>query len=576
LVFEYPADGLFLFLFYFDQINLEMKRKFCTIVAFLIGMMASNLMAQAPQNWFHLDPSKDGVPGMATESIYKRLPKTKKGKTVVVAVIDSGVDYKHEDLKDVMWVNEDEIPNNGIDDDKNGYIDDINGWSFLGNAKGENVVHDNLEVTRLYATLKKKFEGKDPATLSKKDKIEYAKYEEYKAVVEKGRQGAEGNLKQFAVVKEMYDQLVKGLGTDNPSLNDLKKFKTTDQRLNGIKGIFVQGIEAGETFKSMAAQILEAYDHYYSQLNYNYNPDYNPRTIVGDNYADVNERFYGNNDVKGPDSKHGTHVAGIIGAKRGNNIGMDGVADNVRIMSVRTVPDGDERDKDVANAIRYAVDNGATVINMSFGKGYSPDKPAVDAAVKYAMEKDVLLIHAAGNDGKNLDLTNNYPNDHFEKKGKPGKKSATNWVEVGALNADLGENMAAEFSNYNPEYVDVFAPGAEIYATTPENTYENLQGTSMAAPMVAGVAAILRSYFPDLAADQIKEVLIASSVKQNRKVIKPGTQDEKVDFSSLSKSGGIVNVEKAVELAAKTVGKKKGVQRILVEGDLAPAPRPIP
>jgi cell wall-associated protease len=553
-----------------------MKRKFCTIVAFLIGMMASNLMAQAPQNWFHLDPSKDGVPGMATESIYKRLPKTKKGKTVVVAVIDSGVDYKHEDLKDVMWVNEDEIPNNGIDDDKNGYIDDINGWSFLGNAKGENVVHDNLEVTRLYATLKKKFEGKDPATLSKKDKIEYAKYEEYKGIVEKGRQGAEGNLKQFAMVKEMYDQLVKGLGTDNPSLNDLKKFKTTDQRLNGIKGIFVQGIEAGETFKSMAAQILEAYDHYYGQLNYNYNPDYDPRTIVGDNYADVNERFYGNNDVKGPDSKHGTHVAGIIGAKRGNNIGMDGVADNVRIMSVRTVPDGDERDKDVANAIRYAVDNGATVINMSFGKGYSPNKPAVDAAVKYAMEKDVLLIHAAGNDGKNLDLTNNYPNDHFEKKGKPGKKSATNWVEVGALNADLGENMAAEFSNYNPEYVDVFAPGAEIYATTPENTYENLQGTSMAAPMVAGVAAILRSYFPDLAADQIKEVLIASSVKQNRKVIKPGTEDEKVDFSTLSKSGGIVNVEKAVELAAKTVGKKKGVQRILVAGDLAPAPKVIP
>ncbi|WP_373549302.1 S8 family peptidase [Haliscomenobacter sp.] len=553
-----------------------MKRKFCTIVAFLIGMMASNLMAQAPQNWFHLDPSKDGVPGMATESIYKRLPKTKKGKTVIVAVIDSGVDYKHEDLKEVMWVNEDEIPNNGIDDDKNGYIDDIHGWSFLGNAKGENVVHDNLEVTRLYATLKKKFDGKDPATLSKKEKVEYAKYEEYKAVVEKGRQSAEGNLKQFAMVKEMYDQLVKGLGTDNPSLNDLKKFKTTDQRLNGIKGIFVQGIEAGETFKSMAGQILEAYDHYYGQLNYNYNPDYNPRTIVGDNYADVNERFYGNNDVKGPDSKHGTHVAGIIGAKRGNNIGMDGVADNVRIMSVRTVPDGDERDKDVANAIRYAVDNGATVINMSFGKGYSPQKAAVDAAVKYAQDKDVLLIHAAGNDGKNLDLTNNYPNDHFEKKGKPGKKSATNWVEVGALNADLGEHMAAEFSNYNPEYVDVFAPGAEIYATTPENTYENLQGTSMAAPMVAGVAAILRSYFPDLTADQVKEVLIASSVKQNRKVIKPGTEDEKVDFSTLGKSGGIVNVEKAVELAIKTVGKKKGVQRILVAGDLAPAPKVIP
>lgn len=553
-----------------------MKRKFCTIATMLAVMMASTLMAQAPQNWFHLDPSKDGVPGLATESIYKRLPKDKKGKPVIVAVIDSGVDYLHEDLKNVMWVNEDEIPNNGIDDDKNGYIDDIHGWSFLGNAKGENVVHDNLEVTRLYAQLKKKYEGKDPATLSKADKAEYAKYEEYKAAVEKGRQSAEGNLRQFTAIKEAYDQLVKGLGTDNPSLNDLKKFKTTDQRLNGIKQIFIQGIEAGETFKSMAAQVLEAYDHYYGQVNYSYNPDYDSRKIIGDNYADINERFYGNNDVKGPDAKHGTHVAGIIGAQRGNGIGMDGVADNVRIMSVRTVPDGDERDKDVANAIRYAVDNGASVINMSFGKGYSPGKAAVDAAVKYAQEKDVLLVHAAGNDGKNLDLTNNYPNDNFEKKGKPGKKYAANWIEVGALNPDLDDHMAAEFSNYNPEYVDVFAPGAEIYATTPENTYENLQGTSMASPMVAGVAAIIRSYFPDLTADQVKDVIANSAVKQTRKVIKPGTEDEKVDFSTLSKSGGTVNVEKAVELATKTVGKKKGVQRVITAGDLAPAAKILP
>lgn len=552
-----------------------MKRKFCTIATLIAGLMASTLMAQAPQNWFHLDPSKDGVPGLATESIYKRLPKDKKGKTVIVAVIDSGVDYLHEDLKDVMWVNEDEIPNNGIDDDKNGYIDDIHGWNFIGNAKGENVINDNLEVTRLYGALKKKYEGKDPATLSKTEKVEYAKYEEYKAAVEKGLQSAEGNLRQFTAIKEMYDQLVKALGTDNPSLNDLKKLKTTDQRLNGIKQIFIQGIESGETFKSMAAQVLEAYDHYYGQVNYNYNPDYDSRKIVGDNYTDINERYYGNNNVK-DFNKHGTHVAGIIAAKRGNGIGMDGVADNVRIMAVRVVPDGDERDKDVANAIRYAVDNGATVINMSFGKGYSPGKAVVDAAVKYAQDKDVLLIHAAGNDGKNLDLTNNYPNDHFEKKGKPGKKSATNWIEVGALNPDMDEHMAAEFSNYNPEYVDVFAPGAEIYATTPENTYENLQGTSMAAPMVAGVAAIIRSYFPDLTADQVKEVVVSSTVKQNRKVIKPGTEDEKVDFSTLSKSGGIVNVEKAVELATKTVGKKKGVQRVITAADLAPAAKILP
>lgn len=553
-----------------------MNRKFCLIVTLVAGMAASSMMAQAPQNWFNLDPSKDGVPGLGTESIYKRLPKTKKGKTVVVAVLDSGVDYKHEDLKDVMWVNEDEIPNNGIDDDKNGYIDDINGWSFLGNAKGENVVYDNLEVTRLYIALKKRFDGKDAASVSAADKADFAKYESYKKIVEEGQKGAAGNLAQFSGIKELYDKMIKAIGNENPSLNDLKAFKTSDQRINGIKQIFIQGIEAGDTFKGIAGQILEAYDYYNAKANYHYNVDYDSRKIVGDNYADLSQKSYGNNDVKGPDSKHGTHVAGIIAAKRGNNIGMDGVADNVRIMSVRTVPDGDERDKDVANAIRYAVDNGADVINMSFGKGQSPNKPAVDAAVKYAMEKDVLIIHAAGNDGENLTLTNNYPNDHFEKKGKPGKKSATNWIEVGAVGPSIGENMAANFSNYNQELVDVFAPGEEIYSTTPENHYENLQGTSMAAPMVAGVAAIIRSYFPDLTADQVKDVLVTSTVKQNRKVIKPGTEDEKVDFSTLCKSGGIVNVEKAVELAAKTVGKKKGVTRILGTGDLAPAPKVIP
>jgi subtilisin family serine protease len=554
-----------------------MKRNYCTIVSlFLTGMMTSGLLAQAPQNWFHLNPSKDGVAGLATESLYKRLPKGKKGQTVIVAVLDSGVDYKHEDLKDVMWVNEDEIPNNGIDDDKNGYIDDIHGWSFLGNAKGENVVHDNLEATRLYATLKKKYEGKDPSKLSKAEKAEYATYEECKAEVEKGRESAKANLQQYTMIKDLCDQFVKALGTDNPSLNDLKKFRSNDQRLTQIKQIFIQGVESGDTFKGILAQILEGYDHFYSKYNYHFNPDYNSRSIVGDNYADVNERYYGNNDVKGPDSHHGTHVAGIIAAKRGNNIGIDGVADHVRIMSVRTVPDGDERDKDVANAIRYAVDNGASVINMSFGKGYSPNKAAVDAAVKYAQDKDVLLIHGSGNDGANLTLTNNFPNDHFFKKGKPGKKTASNWVEVGAVTPEIGETLAADFSNYNGEYVDVFAPGTEIYSTTPENTYEVQQGTSMASPMVAGMAALLRSYFPDLSADQIKDILIKSSVPQNRKVIKPGTEDEKVEFSSLCVSGGIVNIEKAVELAAKTPGKKKGVARILNAGDLAPGEKVIP
>ena len=168
-----------------------------------------------------------------------------------------------------------------------------------------------------------------------------------------------------------------------------------------------------------------------NKLDYAYNPDYDSRKlIVKDNYADSNERFYGNNDVEGPDALHGTHVAGIVGAVVGNEIGSDGIARNVKLMSVRAVPDGDERDKDVANAIRYAVDNGATIINMSFGKGYSWDKKAVDEAVKYAAKHDVLLVHAAGNSGQNNDKTDNFPNDFIGKHGFIFKKNAmqtTGW-----------------------------------------------------------------------------------------------------------------------------------------------------
>jgi len=294
--------------------------------------------------------------------------------------------------------------------------------------------------------------------------------------------------------------------------------------------------------------------------------------MVDDNYADKNERYYGNNDVKGPDASHGTHVAGIIGAERNNDIGMDGVAAPVKIMAVRTVPAGDERDKDVANAIYYAVDNGASIINMSFGKGYSPDKKVVDDAVKYAARHDVLLVHAAGNDGNEVNSSNNFPTDKYLKRGLFGPKYAPNWIEVGALNWEGGENLAADFSNYSAENVDVFAPGTAIYSTTPDNTYDSYPGTSMAAPMVAGVAAVLRAYFPDLTAEQVKEVIATSTDQQaDLMVVQPGS-DEKVPFSTLSVSGGVVNLAKAVETAIQTAGKKrKTAPRKLKQ--LKPAPK---
>lgn len=300
-----------------------------------------------------------------------------------------------------------------------------------------------------------------------------------------------------------------------------------------------------------------AIDYFAGQAEYNYNPDLEVRSIVGDNYADSYERYYGNNDVKGPDAFHGTHVAGIIGATRGNGIGIDGLADNVKIMGVRAVPDGDERDKDVANSIIYAVDNGASVINMSFGKGYSWDKKAVDKAVKYAQKHDVLLIHAAGNDGQNNDVTNNFPRAEYEKRGLFGPKKAKNWIEVGALSWKDGEDMVARFSNYGKKNVDLFAPGVQIYSTAPDNEYKNASGTSMASPVVAGVAAVIRSYYPRLTAEQVKDVLMSTTVMtKDAKVKTPGT-GELVPFSELCVSGGVVNAYEAAKKAATVKGKKK-------------------
>lgn len=512
----------------------------------------------APKNWFNLDLTQDGYPGLSTEKTYKELLKGKSGKTVVVAVIDSGVDAEHEDLKDIMWVNPGEIAGNGIDDDKNGYIDDIHGWNFIGGKDGRNVNNENLEVTRLYVRYKKKYEGKDPAKLSKAERAEYDTYKEYEKVIEKKQAELGPQAMQFGAILEGFKKFQQQVGKDPKAITakDAENFKSDDQMQMRIATIAKDAMESGSTFVELMEEIQGAVDYFEGQVKYNYNPDFDARHIVGDDPLNVNDRNYGNNDVKGPDASHGTHVAGIIGAIRNNRVGIDGVADNVRIMSVRTVPNGDERDKDVANAIRYAVDNGATVINMSFGKGASPEKGAVDAAVRYAMERDVVLVHAAGNDNKENDFENNFPNDRFAKKGLFGKKYAENWIEVGASTWMKDEHLTAEFSNYSDDIVDVFAPGFEIYSTMPENNYKDQQGTSMAAPMVAGVAALIRSYYPELSAKQVKDIIMESSTPWKAKVLKPGTED-KVALSELSVTGGLVNVYDAVKLASQTKGKKK-------------------
>ncbi len=545
-----------------------------SLLLLIFGALALTITAQKTpaKDWFLKDLTQDSVLGTSSDRAYNELLKGRKATTVVVAVIDSGVEDDHEDLKDVMWVNPGEIAGNGVDDDHNGYVDDIHGWNFIGGPNG-NVDGDNLEVTRLYAQLRYKYEKADPSKLTKKQKKEYAKYLEYKTKVEDEIEKASKRLQQYKERKgqlvTMADQLEAFLAKENVSFDSLMRMDPTAHPelmapLSILKQMKAGGMEVNNAAafrKVLIGQLDRAIKYFQDKIDYHYNPDLDTRSIVGDHYDDLNERYYGNNEYEGPDAFHGTHVSGIIAANRHNNLGIRGVADNVRIMSVRTVPNGDERDKDVANAIRYAVDNGASVINMSFGKAYSPYKKAVDEAVKYAAKHDVLLIHAAGNDSENNDVTNNFPNDmYLHKKGICGwfqPKMAKNWIEVGALNYQMDENAVAPFSNYGKKNVDIFAPGMYIYSTIPENTYGNAQGTSMACPAVVGVAAALRSQFPTLTAEQVKEILLQSAYKpQHLMVKKPGTK-ELVDFSTLSVSGGIVNLYNAVKLAMKTKGKKK-------------------
>ena len=542
-----------------------MSKKLFGLAIFLLPLI---LTAQPPENWFNLDPNTDKVAGVGTEKTYKELLQGKESSVVIVAVIDSGVEADHEDLKDVMWVNKNEIPGNGIDDDQNGYIDDIHGWNFIGNPNGDNVHHDTYEVTRLYGKLKGKYANVDVASLSKKAKKEYERFLEYKKVVEEKKAGAEKGLEQMKETKNMVAGAIKAV-----------KGKLGDQELTmeNVKAIDAGGDQPTNIGKNILRQILMNFpdakdfdavneiideeleggsEHYTNQVKYAYNPDFNSREIVGDNYANSYERSYGNNDVKGPDAFHGTHVAGIIAANRTNDLGIKGVADNVRIMSVRAVPDGDERDKDVANAIIYAVDNGASIINMSFGKGQSWDKDVVDKAVKYAAKNDVLIVHAAGNSNQNIDIESNFPVDVYQKRGLFSPKKAKNWLEIGALSWNMDESLVATFSNYGKEQVDVFAPGVQITSTVLDGQYGPASGTSMAAPVTAGVAAMLRSYFPTLSAVQVKDIIMQSGTVQNYKVKKPGV-DEQVPFSELSVTGKIVNAYNAVKLASKTQGKRK-------------------
>jgi subtilisin family serine protease len=494
--------------------------------------------AEAIDGWQNLDLNQDGVPGTSTErAIAELLAGREAARTVVVAVIDGGVDTTHVDLRDAMWHNPGEMPGNGRDDDGNGYVDDVFGWNFLGGPDGRNVDQDTYELTRLHALcLEAPLEGYDCGELARE-------YDEMRAETD-------GLAQQVAQIEGALGVIVPALreaaGVDELTEEAVESFATSDPQLQQMRDIYLQLSGAGITSETLA-DIKEDVE---GRANYGLDVEFNPRDIVGDDYADGTERLYGNADVTGPGPEHGSHVAGIIAGAR-NGLGNDGIAaPHVRIMAVRAVPDGDEHDKDVANAIRYAVDEGAQIINMSFGKGFSPRKHLVDAAVRYADERGVLLIHAAGNDGHDLEVEDNFPTRILEDGS-----AASLWITVGASNWKT-DSLATSFSNYGRTKVDIFSPGIDILSAAPGDEFESQQGTSMAAPVVSGVAALLMAYFPELSAADVREILIASSVRYtDRMVPQPGEPSPtgapapSVPFGDLSVSGGVVNAYEAIRLA---------------------------
>ncbi len=351
----------------------------------------------AARNWFQLDPDTDMVAGISLESAYGLL-KGRSSRSIVVAVIDNGVDIEHEDLKNVIWTNNREIPNNGIDDDHNGYVDDIHGWNFRGAKDGTTVENEQFEFTHIYSMWRSKYDKADVRHLTRKEKKELGIY-----------------------------------------------LKAKKEYLEKIKDI------------TEPAELAYAYD-----LNYN------SSKFIGDNPLDPREQSYGSPLMKlSPNLSHGTHVAGIIAAQRNNQKGIDGIADNVKIMPIlATTATGDERDKDVANAIRYAVNNGARVINMSFSKSFSPYKNVVDDAIRYADKSNVLIVHAAGNDGKDIDLAENY---HYPIAIYENGKRASNFITVGWSRPKFDHRLAHPFSDYGLKNVDIFAPGSDIFSTVLDN-----------------------------------------------------------------------------------------------------------
>ena len=552
----------------------RVKRIFNVLILLLVIFFFSNysVIAQASmysaQGWQLEDYRTDSVFGAGVNKAYEDLLRNKKSYPVIVAVLDAGVDTAHEDLVGHIWTNTREIPGNGIDDDHNGYVDDIHGWNFLGGKDGRNITVESYESYREYFRLKNDSVWEESGDVNSK-KFYREKVKKY--FLKDSLQQVQSVFLLNQLIPQMRDadSIFKlNLHKDSVYVRDVTDFQTADTALSRLKKNTLMyfkryGITPDMSLGSFIREAEEYLQTSRQKLKYfSGDPDALRREIVGDDFNNINDKSYGNNNVAAGTPSHGTHVSGIIAASRGNGKGMDGIDAQVYIMALRAVPDGDERDKDVALGIRYAVDNGARIVNMSFGKYFSPGKSWVDDAVKYAEAHDVLLVDAAGNEFQNLDSISHYPNPVYESSGR----NSCCWITVGANTGGPDSLILARFSNYGKKEVDLFAPGVKVYSTVPGNQYASYSGTSMAAPVVTGIAALLLEYYPQLSASQLKYILTHAVLKIPDNQVKWPSNGQWVDFNQLSASGGIVNAYNALLLAATMKGERKIVKKTKIQG----------
>ena len=507
-----------------------------------LSSVSSDTTLPLNHRWWHCDVLDQGLLGISSQKTYDDLIGDQPRQTIVVAVIDGGTDTEHEDLKDNVWVNPNEVPHNGIDDDANGYVDDVHGWSFISGPGGE-VNYDTMEYIRALGKMRQEVIDGTRSVSDKELKVFEKRLKKQTKMWTARKEINFGWLLELSAIE-------KALGQKSITAEALESYSPTNKTQSIIREGFLVLLRDSVPYVDIVARIQADYDEADRYLKYNLNPAFDSRKMVGDTYLDYSQRSYGDNRVIGPGAEHGTHVAGIIAAVRGNGIGMDGIADNAKIMVLRVVPDGDERDKDVANALYYAVDNGAKVINMSFGKGVGENQAYVDRAIAYAMTKDVLIVHAAGNESQNNDVSPHFPNAFYDSLSA----RFPHWIEVGASSYTVP--VAAEFSNYGKNSVDLFAPGVDIYSLNPHHTYEYSGGTSMAAPVVAGIAAVVRGQFPSLTAPQVRDLLMKTALIHDFNTTLPGNPKKKAAFTQLSISGGIVNMYRAVHAAQASEGKR--------------------